>query len=72
MNLISEVPRAKDKQKYRGLPSVVYGQSSRRSESDYLTSRNGFGDVHSFKSNNAFNSDYEKYVGRLAMPKSWG
>ncbi|WP_230812383.1 MULTISPECIES: AvrBs1/Avra family type III secretion system effector [Xanthomonas translucens group] len=66
MNLISEVPRAKDKQKYRGLPSVVYGQSSRRSESDYLTSRNGFGDVHSFKSNNAFNSDYEKICGSLS------
>ncbi|NMI54178.1 avirulence protein [Xanthomonas hortorum pv. taraxaci] len=72
MNLISEVPRAKDKQKYRGLPSVVYGQSSRRSESDYLTSRNGFGDVHSFKSNNAFNSDYEKICGSLSHAEKLG
>ncbi|MFC0155167.1 AvrBs1/Avra family type III secretion system effector [Xanthomonas dyei] len=72
MNLISEVPRAKDKQKYRGLPSVVYGQSNRRSESDYLASRNGFGDVHSFKSNNAFNSRYEKICGSLSHAEKLG
>ncbi|APO93975.1 AvrBs1/Avra family type III secretion system effector [Xanthomonas vesicatoria] len=72
MNLISEVPRPKNKQKYRGLPSVVYGQGSLVNESDYLSSRNGFGDVHSFKSNNAFNPDYEKTSRSLSHAEKLG
>ncbi|PPU17840.1 avirulence protein [Xanthomonas arboricola pv. guizotiae] len=72
MNLISEVPRPKNKQKYRGLPAVVYGQGSVLDESDYLASRNGFGDVHSFKSNNAFNSDYEKKYSSLSHAEKLG
>lgn len=72
MNLISEVPRPKNKQKYRGLPAVVYGQGSVLDESDYLASRNGFGDVNSFKSNNAFNSDYEKKYSSLSHAEKLG
>ncbi|PPU86649.1 avirulence protein [Xanthomonas populi] len=60
MNLISQLTRPKDKQKYNGLPSVIYGECSSRNIVGSLASRNGFGDVHSFKSNNGFNSDYEK------------
>ncbi|CAE6778128.1 hypothetical protein CFBP6600_23110 [Xanthomonas arboricola pv. corylina] len=72
LNLISELPRSKDKQKYKGLPSVIYGESSSSNIFDSLASRSGFGDVHSFKSNNGFNSEYSNVSESLSHAEKLG
>ncbi|MCS4510212.1 AvrBs1/Avra family type III secretion system effector [Xylophilus ampelinus] len=66
LNLISEIPRKGDKEKYKDLPSVIYRANGSGKRPSSLQARNGFGDLHSFKSNNGFNSDYEKNCRMLS------
>ncbi|PPT91084.1 avirulence protein [Xanthomonas arboricola pv. arracaciae] len=62
---ISEM-KSPHRPKWKGLPSVLYKTAASDDLPDYAKARPGFGDVHSFNSNKAFNSEFARACNSLS------
>ncbi|RMS19061.1 type III secretion system effector avirulence protein AvrA [Pseudomonas savastanoi] len=58
--------------KWKGLPSVLYKVTASVDLPEYAVARPGFGDVHSFNSNKAFNSEFSSVRNSLSHAEKMG
>ncbi|APP82161.1 AvrBs1/Avra family type III secretion system effector [Xanthomonas hortorum] len=58
--------------KWKGLPSVLYKATAVGDLPEYAKARPGFGDVHSFNSNKAFNSEFARVCNLLSHAEKMG